>query len=77
MIIPLIAGTSGNAADKPIFSWQAYVIDSNPVYLFLLILAIIIEVVGNEPTITFNLYGETHGGKRYKFDLDKQTAKHF
>jgi predicted metal-dependent enzyme (double-stranded beta helix superfamily) len=36
-----------------------------------------IEAVGDEPTITFNLYGETHGGKRYQFDFDKQTAKHF
>ncbi|MBE9043152.1 cupin [Pleurocapsales cyanobacterium LEGE 10410] len=36
-----------------------------------------IEAVGDEPTITFNLYGETHGGKRYQFDPDKQTAKHF
>lgn len=36
-----------------------------------------IEVVGNEPTITLNLYGETHGGKRYQFDPDLQTAKHF
>ena len=35
------------------------------------------EAVGNEPTITFNLYGETHGGKRYQFDFEKQTAKHF
>lgn len=46
LIIPLIAGTSGNAADKPIFSWQAYAIDSNPVYLFLLILAIICACLG-------------------------------
>ena len=36
-----------------------------------------IEAVGDEPTITFNLYGETHGGKRFQFDIDKQTAKHF
>ncbi len=35
------------------------------------------EAVGDEPTITFNLYGETHGSKRFQFDLDKQTAKHF
>ncbi|MGK7947921.1 MAG: cupin [Xenococcaceae cyanobacterium] len=35
------------------------------------------EAVGDEPTITFNLYGETHGGKRYQFDFEKQTAKHF
>lgn len=35
------------------------------------------EALGDEPTITFNLYGETHGGKRFQFDPDKQTAKHF
>ncbi|VEP15269.1 putative metal-dependent enzyme of the double-stranded beta helix superfamily [Hyella patelloides LEGE 07179] len=35
------------------------------------------EAVGDEPTITFNLYGETHGSKRFQFDFDKQTAKHF
>ena len=36
-----------------------------------------IEAVGDEPTITFNLYGETHGSKRFQFALDKYTAKHF
>lgn len=36
-----------------------------------------IEAVGDEPTITFNLYGETNGSKRFQFDSDKQTAKHF
>ena len=35
------------------------------------------EVVGNEPTITFNLYGETYGNKRFKFDAVNHTAKHF
>ncbi len=35
------------------------------------------EAVGDEPTITFNLYGDTHGSKRFQFDLDTQTAKHF
>ncbi len=35
------------------------------------------EALGDEPTITFNLYGETHGGKRYQFDFEQQTAKHF
>lgn len=35
------------------------------------------QALGDEPTITFNLYGETHGGKRYQFDFEKQTAKHF
>ncbi len=36
-----------------------------------------IEAVGDKPTVTFNLYGETHGSKRFQFDLDTQTAKHF
>jgi predicted metal-dependent enzyme (double-stranded beta helix superfamily) len=36
-----------------------------------------IEAVGDEPTITFNLYGETHGSKRFQFNLDNNTAKHF
>ena len=36
-----------------------------------------IEAVGDEPTVTINLYGETHGGKRFQFNLDKQTAKYF
>lgn len=36
-----------------------------------------IETVGTEPAITFNLYGETYGSKRFQFDVEKQTAKHF
>jgi predicted metal-dependent enzyme (double-stranded beta helix superfamily) len=36
-----------------------------------------IEAVGDNPTITFNLYGETHSSKRFQFDIDRQTAKHF
>ncbi len=36
-----------------------------------------IEAVGDEPTITFNLYGETHGSKRFQFDPVSNTAKHF
>ena len=36
-----------------------------------------IEAVGDKPTITFNLYGETLSSKRYQFDFDRQTAKHF
>ncbi len=36
-----------------------------------------IESVGDEPTITFNFYGETYGSKRFRFDFNKQTAKHF
>ncbi|MEM8831021.1 MAG: cupin [Cyanobacteria bacterium P01_G01_bin.19] len=35
------------------------------------------EAVGDEPTITLNLYGETHASKRFQFNLNRQTAKHF
>jgi len=31
-----------------------------------------IEVVGNEPTVTLNLYGETEGSKRFEFDRAHQ-----
>lgn len=27
-----------------------------------------VEAVGDEPTVTFNLYGDTHAAKRFKFD---------
>ncbi len=36
-----------------------------------------IEAVGNEPTVTLNLYGETEGNKRFEFDRAQQTAKRF
>jgi predicted metal-dependent enzyme (double-stranded beta helix superfamily) len=36
-----------------------------------------IEAVGDKPTVTINLYGETNGSKRFQFDSDNQTAKHF
>lgn len=36
-----------------------------------------IEVVGDEPVVTFNLYGETHANKRFKFDPVNHTAQHF
>ena len=36
-----------------------------------------IEAVGEEPTVTFNLYGETYASKRFIFDLVSKTAKHF
>lgn len=36
-----------------------------------------IESLGDEPTVTLNLYGETDGQKRFIFDRDRQTAKHF
>lgn len=35
------------------------------------------EVVGDEPTVTFNLYGETYASKRFQFDTVNQSAKHF
>ncbi len=35
------------------------------------------EVVSSEPSITFNLYGETYANKRFKFDPVLHTAKHF
>lgn len=46
LIIPLIAGTSGRAADDTTFTLRDYVIDSDPVYLFLLTLAIILAWLG-------------------------------
>ena len=36
-----------------------------------------IEAISDEPTITFNLYGETNYEQRYQFDNTKHTAKHF
>ncbi|QDZ39914.1 cupin [Euhalothece natronophila Z-M001] len=36
-----------------------------------------IEAVGEEATITLNLYGETEANKRFQFDDEKQTAKAF
>ena len=36
-----------------------------------------VETVGDSPAISFNLYGETHSSKRFQFDLDRSTAKHF
>lgn len=36
-----------------------------------------IEAVGDEPSLTFNLYGETNAAKRFMFDEVKHTAKHF
>ncbi|MGF1542830.1 MAG: AbrB family transcriptional regulator [Pleurocapsa sp.] len=46
LIIPLIAGTSGNSSNKPIFSFQDYAINTNPVYLCLLFLAIVSAALG-------------------------------
>lgn len=36
-----------------------------------------IEALGDEPTITLNIYGETQSQKRFTFDRDRQTAKRF
>ncbi len=36
-----------------------------------------VEPLGEEPTITFNIYGETDFPERYEFDSVKHTVKHF
>ncbi|VEP14324.1 putative metal-dependent enzyme of the double-stranded beta helix superfamily [Hyella patelloides LEGE 07179] len=36
-----------------------------------------VEPLGNEPTITFNIYGVTDFARRYEFDPVKHTAKNF
>lgn len=36
-----------------------------------------VEPIGDEPTITFNLYGATDFQKRYEYDHVKHTAKNF
>jgi len=36
-----------------------------------------VESMGDEPTISFNLYGETDYKKRYQFDIKNHTAKNF
>jgi predicted metal-dependent enzyme (double-stranded beta helix superfamily) len=36
-----------------------------------------VEAVGDEPTVTFSIYGETHHSKRFEFDLATHTAKNF
>lgn len=36
-----------------------------------------VESVGDEPTISFNLYGKTDFQQRYEFDVLKHTAKNF
>lgn len=33
--------------------------------------------VGDEPTVTFSMYGETHHSKRFEFDPVTHTAKNF
>jgi predicted metal-dependent enzyme (double-stranded beta helix superfamily) len=36
-----------------------------------------VEAVGDEPTVTFSIYGETHHSKRFEFDPVNHTAKNF
>jgi predicted metal-dependent enzyme (double-stranded beta helix superfamily) len=36
-----------------------------------------VEAVGDEPTVTFNIYGETNPEERFEFDIVKHTAKKF
>ncbi|PSN12373.1 cupin [filamentous cyanobacterium CCT1] len=36
-----------------------------------------VEALGNEPTVSFNLYGVTNFAQRYEFDLATHTARPF
>lgn len=36
-----------------------------------------VEAIGEQPTITFNLYGETRATQRFEFDPIEHTAKNF
>ena len=36
-----------------------------------------VESVGDEPTISFNIYGQTNYKQRYQFDTKNHTAKNF
>jgi predicted metal-dependent enzyme (double-stranded beta helix superfamily) len=36
-----------------------------------------VTALGEEPTVTFSLYGETHHSKRFEFDPVTHTAKNF
>ncbi|MGQ9873409.1 cysteine dioxygenase family protein [Leptodesmis sp.] len=36
-----------------------------------------VEAIGDQPTISFNLYGETNYDQRFEFDLNRFTAKNF
>jgi predicted metal-dependent enzyme (double-stranded beta helix superfamily) len=36
-----------------------------------------VQVVGDEPTVTFNVYGETEPKARFEFDTIKHSAKNF
>jgi predicted metal-dependent enzyme (double-stranded beta helix superfamily) len=36
-----------------------------------------VEAVGDKPTVTFNIYGETHMRERFEYDTASFTAKNF
>jgi predicted metal-dependent enzyme (double-stranded beta helix superfamily) len=36
-----------------------------------------VEAMGDEPTVTFNIYGETNPKERFEFDIINHTAKNF
>jgi predicted metal-dependent enzyme (double-stranded beta helix superfamily) len=36
-----------------------------------------VEAMGDEPTISFNLYGETDFAQRFEFDIEQQTSRLF
>ncbi|HEY9623110.1 MAG TPA: cupin [Crinalium sp.] len=36
-----------------------------------------VEAIGDEPTVTFSIYGETHHSRRFEFDPVTHTAKNF
>ena len=36
-----------------------------------------VEAIGDEPTVTFNIYGETCSKERFEFDTVNHTAKNF
>ncbi|WP_199245558.1 cupin [[Phormidium] sp. ETS-05] len=36
-----------------------------------------VEAIGDDPTISFNLYGETNYPQRFEFDLTQSSAKNF
>ena len=36
-----------------------------------------VEAIGNEPTVTLNLYGDTNASKRFKYDPETHSAYHF
>ena len=36
-----------------------------------------VEALGDEPTVTFSIYGETHHSKRFEFDSVTRRAKNF